>query len=93
MLALEASMFFWSFLGIHLVGFASAWTARLITGARRQAIAQAMFYLLLSGVGYTTVVAWQFGAGYWLASGATLSTMVLIAITDFTHWRSGMAYV
>ncbi len=87
MLAMEATTFFWSFLSVNLLGFVSAWVARLIGGSRRQVAAQMLFFMLLCAVGLITITAWQFGPSYWLASGTTLTTMVLIAVCDFSHCR------
>jgi hypothetical protein len=80
---LETSFLAW-FLGlIQIAGLASAWLARLSEGSSRQASCQRLFVALLAVIGLVTMVFVTLGVRYWLASGATLSVMILAAIWDF----------
>lgn len=75
------------FIGVQLLGFCTAWLARLSIGQRFQGLTQAVFFLIFCVVGLSAMQAFQFGATYWLASGFTLCAMTLIAICDFSHHR------
>ena len=83
---LETSFWAW-FLGlIPIAGLLSAWLARLSEGSSRQAWCQRLFVACLAIVGLLTMAFVALGARYWLASGATLSVMILAAVWDFsTH--------
>jgi hypothetical protein len=80
---LETSFFVWTLGFIQIAGLASAWLARLSEGSRRQASCQWLFVACLALIGVTTMASVALGPRYWLASGITLSVMVLAAIWDF----------
>lgn len=79
----ETSFVVWSLFFIQIAGLSSAWLARLSEGSRNQASCQRLFFALLGLVGVATMATVALGPRYWLASGATLSAMVLGAIWDF----------
>jgi hypothetical protein len=79
----ETSLVVWSLASVQVAGIASAWLARLSEGSRNQAPCQWLFVALLAVVGMATMASVTLGPRYWLASGATLSVMVLAAIWDF----------
>jgi hypothetical protein len=78
----ESSFLFLSLSVIQIAGLASAWLARMSEGSSHQAPFQWLFFALLAVVGATTMGSIAVGTG-WLASGGTLSIMVLAAIWDF----------
>lgn len=78
----EGSNIVFLFSLIQAAGLASAWLARLSEGSAHQAPCHWLFFGLLAAVGATIMVSIALGTG-WLASGATLSVMVLAAIWDF----------
>ena len=80
---LESSFLVWSLGLIQAAGLISAWLARLSEGSRSQAPCQCLFLAFLGLVGAATMLSAALGPRYWLASGATLSVMVLGAIWDF----------
>jgi hypothetical protein len=79
----EVSLLVWCVAGIQIAGVASAWLARLTEGSPKQSPCQWLFVALLFAVGAITMLTIALGPRYWLASGATLSVMVLGAIWDF----------
>jgi hypothetical protein len=81
---LETSFFAWLLGFIQIAGLLSAWLARLSEGSRRQAWCQRLFVACLALVGLTTMLVVALGARHWVASGATLSAMILAAIWDFS---------
>lgn len=84
---LETSFWAW-FLGlIPIAGLLCAWLARLSEGSCRQAWCQRLFVACLAIVGLLTMAFVALGARYWLASGATLSVMILAAVWDFSAHR------
>ncbi|MEX0676135.1 MAG: hypothetical protein WD063_03620 [Pirellulales bacterium] len=81
---LDTSFLTW-FLGlIQIAGLLSAWLARLSEGSSRQVWCQRLFVGCLALVGLSTMVVVALGARYWVASGATLSAMILAAVWDFS---------
>jgi hypothetical protein len=80
---LEASMLGWSLGVIQVVGLLSAWLARLNEGSTRQVWCHWLFVACLALIGLATMAFVAIGARYWLASGTTLSVMVLAAVWDF----------
>ena len=85
----ETSFLVWSLGFIQIAGLASAWLARLSEGSRSQASCQCVFLAFLGLVGLVTMASVTLGPRYWLASGATLSAMILGAIWDFrAHVRA-----
>lgn len=88
----EASMICWLFGAVQIAGLASAWAARLSQGSPRQASWQRLFFGWLAVVGGATVFALRLGPVCWLASGATLAIMVLIATCDFSRSRQATVW-
>jgi hypothetical protein len=80
---LETSFVLWLLGVIQIAGLLSAWLARLSEGSRSQASCQWLFFACLGLMGLTTMASVALGPRYWLASGATLSVMILGAIWDF----------
>jgi hypothetical protein len=80
---LETSFLLWLLGVIQIAGLLSAWLARLSEGSRSQASCQWLFFACLGLMGLTTMASVALGPRYWLASGATLSVMILGAIWDF----------
>lgn len=80
---LETSFLAWLLGLIQVAGLASAWLARLSEGSSRQASCHRLFVGCLALVGAMTMAFVALGERYWLATGATLSVMVLAAIWDF----------
>jgi hypothetical protein len=78
----EGSFLFLLLSLIQIAGLASAWLARMSEGSPHQAPCQWLFCALLAVVGATAMFSIALGTG-WLASGGTLSVMVLAAIWDF----------
>jgi hypothetical protein len=81
---LEISFLPWFLSAIQIAGLISAWLARLSEGSPRQAWCQRLFVGCLAVMGLVTMTFVAVGARYWLASGATLSVMVLAAVWDFS---------
>ncbi len=84
---LEASMLGWCLGLIQIIGLLSAWLARLNEGSSRQAWCHWLFVACLAVMGMATMAFVAVGARHWLASGATLSVMVLAAVWDFRAHR------
>ena len=74
----------WILVGIQLLGLLTAWLTRITEGSWCQSWCQWAFFACLGLVGVATVVSIGLGPGCWLPSGATLSSMVLAAICDFS---------
>jgi len=73
----------WILVGIQVAGLVSAGLTRIAEGSCCQSYCQWVFLGCLGLVGMATVVSIGLGPGWWLPSGATLSSMVLAAICDF----------
>ena len=71
------SMFNWVVLGVQVLGLGSAWLTRRSEGSPLQSTIQAFFFVALVLVGIATIVAIGLGPACWLASGTTLSLMVV----------------
>lgn len=67
---------------LQAVGLTSAWIARKTEGSACERLSQRVFYGCLAAVGMATIVAVGLGPCYWLASGGTLSAMVLTVTYD-----------
>jgi hypothetical protein len=80
---LETSFVLWIFGILQFVGLLSAWLARLSEGSRSQSSCQWLFLSCMALVSLTTMVSLAYDTRYWLASGSTLSVMVLAVIWDF----------
>lgn len=79
----ESAFLIWSLGFIQITGLTSAWLARLSEGSRSQGPCHWLFLACLGLVGFATMASVTLGPRYWLASGATLSVMILGAIWDF----------
>jgi hypothetical protein len=80
---LETSFLVWAIGFVQVAGLVSAWLARLSEGSRSQASCQWLFLACLGLMGLTTMASVALGTRYWLASGITLTVMVLGAVWDF----------
>ena len=76
-------MFNWVMLGVQMLGLGSAWLTRRSEGSPLESTVQALFVLALILVGMVTIVAIGLGPGCWLASGTTLSLMVVGVVCEF----------
>ena len=70
-------------LGVQVLGLGSAWLTRRSEGSPLQSAIQAFFFVALLLVGIATIVAIGLGPACWLASGTTLSLMVVGAVCEF----------
>ncbi len=87
----EAQLVFWSLASIQLIGLLSACLARLSEGSVRQVACQRFFLACLLLVGLGTIASLTLIPAYWVASGTTLSLMVLAATCDFRRCPQSMA--
>lgn len=77
-----ASIILWTAIGVQFLGFVSALLSRLGEGSRGEGHCQCFFMLCLGLVGLATITSLFLVQGGWLSGGATLSTMVVIALYD-----------
>jgi hypothetical protein len=70
---------------IQLLGLSSAWLARICEAAAYRQLVQSVFLGCLVLVAASTMVALGLGPCGWVASGATLSLMVLTVTCDFSR--------
>lgn len=82
----------WLLGAVLLSGLTTAWVTRLSEGSCRQTSCQRLFLGSLAVVGLTTIVSVGLGPGCWLASGATLTLMVLTVTCDFSRSRQATAW-
>src|SRR5690606_16808426 len=82
MSGLETPAVVWLLATIQLLGLISAWMVRLSEGSRRQVACQWVFVGTLALAGAVAMVSVALEPGYWLASGTSLSIMVLAATCD-----------
>lgn len=75
------------YLLVLAAGLLSGLAARVSEGSRHQTACQVAFLVCLSAVGGTTILCLGGDPGAWLASGATLSVMVLTVTCDFSRSR------
>ncbi|MCC6492135.1 MAG: hypothetical protein IT424_03845 [Pirellulales bacterium] len=68
---------------IHLFGILAACLVRIYAGTGAEGPLQAAFLLGLAGVAVATLAGEQFSWPLWTLSGATLGTMIVLAIADF----------
>jgi uncharacterized membrane protein len=68
---------------IQAAGLLSACVVRRSEGSRYQVTFQCVFLGAMLGVGILTVATMTLGPGRWLAPGATLSAMAVVAMVDF----------
>ncbi len=77
-------LLFWILSSIHSCGLFCAWLTRRHAGTRRQSLCEWLFLAFLVLVGLSTLTAMLHGrGGHWVFGGATLGTMVLMAVWDF----------
>lgn len=68
---------------IQVCGLVSAWLTRRQAGSRRQGLCECLFLGCLVMVGISTMAAMLQSRGtHWIFGGATLGTMVLMAVWD-----------
>jgi hypothetical protein len=77
---------------VQVLGLLSAALTRLAEGSRRQSVCQWLFFVCLGLVGLGTIVSLGLPSGWWVASGATLSMMVVTATWDFGRSRPAEAW-
>lgn len=76
---------------VQVLGLLSAALARLGEGSRRQVVCQRLFLACLGLVGLGTIVSLGMPSGWWVASGSTLSLMVVTATWDCGRTRPAEA--
>lgn len=82
----------WLLIAAQLIGFFSAWLARLSEGSAGQTMSQWTFFGILPLMGAATIVALAVGPGCWLACSATLAVMVLTVTCDFRGSREAATW-
>ena len=92
MSGLEGPLVLWTLPVIQVMGLISAWLARLNEGCRGQTVCRWFFLGCLGLVSLATMISPNLGPGCWLASGTTLSLMVLAATCDFSRSRQAEAW-
>ncbi len=73
---------FWIILTIQIAGILATGLARLGEGSSWQTCCQRLYFASLALVGLVTVVGIGCNPGYWMASGTTLSIMIVSAVFD-----------
>ena len=68
---------------IQIAGLLSACVVRRSEGSRYQVTSQCVFLGAMLGVGILTIATVTLGPGRWVAPGATLSAMAIVAMVDF----------
>jgi hypothetical protein len=68
---------------LHLAAIAAAWTTRLTTGSRMEALSQLGCFAAMIAVGAVGCFCCQLELGLSVPSGVTLVIMVLMAVVDF----------
>lgn len=68
---------------LHVIGLLSAWMVRVSEGSSRQIPCQCLFLAWLCLAGTVAMVCAGLGPGYWLASGTSVSLMVVCATCEF----------
>lgn len=72
----------WTFIAVQILGFASAWVARVCLGTCMQRYGHQLFLAALGMIGVATFVSFMSGSGMWLLSGLNMATMVIMAVVD-----------
>lgn len=67
----------WALIAVQVLGIACTWAARACEGSAAQTIFQSLYFVFLALVGTTTVFSMGISTGLWIASGATLGTMIV----------------
>jgi hypothetical protein len=78
----ESDVALWPFVAVQIFGLVSAFAARLSEGHRWQTVSHWSFLIALPLMGIATVMALMLGPGLWLTCAASLSIMVLTAVSD-----------
>jgi hypothetical protein len=82
-LAADSALGFWLLAGLHLVGVASIFLARLPRASRRQEeLFQRLFLACLVAVGLVTMFTIVAQHSFWVWSGTTFSAMAVGATLD-----------
>jgi hypothetical protein len=89
---LDSPAMVWLLIGAQLIGFTSAWLARLSEGSAGQTLSQYMFCGMLPLMGVATIIALAVGPGCWLGCSATLAAMVLTVTCDFRGSREAATW-
>jgi hypothetical protein len=82
MTGMESGVAVWPFVVVQAFGLLIACATRLSEGYRGQTVSHWGFLLALPLVGVATVAAWAISPGLWLSCAASLSIMVLTAVSD-----------
>ena len=77
--------FYWGWLAIHAVGIAIACIARVTVGSRQESLARLAFISALIAIGAMAIVQQCRDCGGWHVTGATLVTMVIATVSDFSR--------
>lgn len=80
--ALIPQHFFWTFAAVHFGGLLSAAVARFSENRLGRTLFQFVFLAALAVVASITMFAIFLGWAAWVISGATLSSMVVLAVWD-----------
>lgn len=80
-----------AFIAVQILGFASAWVARVCLGTCMQRYGHQLFMAALALIGVATFLSFMHGSGMWLLSGLNMATMVIMAVVDGRN-RTEQAY-
>lgn len=72
----------WMFVAVQVLGFASAWIARVCLGTTMERYGHQLFLAALALIGVATFLSFMNGSGLWLFSGLNMATMVIMAVVD-----------
>ena len=70
---------------LHILGLTAAFLVRVYHGARAESLLQALFLTCLAGVALATLAGERFAWPMWTLSAATMTTMIVVAVADFTE--------
>ena len=70
---------------IHLLGLTAAFLVRVYAGTAAEAPLQGLFLCGLAGVAVATLAGEHFAWSLWTLSATTMSTMIVIAVADFSR--------
>ncbi|HLA83641.1 MAG TPA: hypothetical protein VJL29_02520 [Thermoguttaceae bacterium] len=82
----------WAVVSIQILGLASACLARFSEGCSCQRLFQGLFFLFLTLVAGSAVVALRFGPDCWLKSGGVLAVMAVVATIQLGRSREAVAW-
>jgi uncharacterized membrane protein YhdT len=92
MSASETSWAVWLVILVQVAGLLSVWLARASEGLTLEKRFRWLFLACLSLVAGSTVIGLSLGVGFWLTSGATLSTMAVTGIFDSGKPRDAVVW-